>query len=169
MTQITHLADASSPPIACSVSSETIVRAPDPFVKTQTTTQPTQPAVIVHLDDHRPQIDIPADCTTVEAMVEEWERDEKRRALLEQARQWGAETLYRTEGDTVRTLRLRKGWSQVQLASELKTSQSHIARIESGTENVAISTCRRLSVALGVDMNTLDEALRRQEAVGAKA
>jgi transcriptional regulator with XRE-family HTH domain len=65
----------------------------------------------------------------------------------------------------VRALRLRRGWSQSQLAEAIKTSQSHIARIERGTENVTIQTCRRLCAALGIDMNTLDQALRRQEVI----
>jgi transcriptional regulator with XRE-family HTH domain len=64
-------------------------------------------------------------------------------------------------------LRLRKGWSQTQLANELGTSQPHIARIERGTENVTIETCRRLCRVLGIDMNRLDAALRRQEALRA--
>jgi transcriptional regulator with XRE-family HTH domain len=73
-------------------------------------------------------------------------------------------------GDTVKTLRLRRGWSQTQLAEAIGSSQSHVARIERGRENLSIQTCRRLCEALGVDMNTLDAALRRQESLaGTKA
>lgn len=72
---------------------------------------------------------------------------------------------YGEDGDTVRTLRLRKGWSQARLAAELGTSQSHIARIERGTENLTIETCRKLSRALRIDLNTLDRALKRQETI----
>ena len=50
-------------------------------------------------------------------------------------------------------------------AKALGTSQSHVARIERGTENLAIETCRRLCGVLGIDMNTLDQSLRRQEVV----
>jgi hypothetical protein len=32
---------------------------------------------------------------------------------------------------------------------------------------LSIETCRRLCVALGINMNTLDEALRRQESLAA--
>jgi len=65
----------------------------------------------------------------------------------------------------VHTLRLRKGWSQARLAAELGTSQSYIARIERGKENLTVKTCRKLSWALGIDLNTLDQMLRRQEAI----
>jgi len=84
---------------------------------------------------------------------------------LEEARQWVADTLHVEDGDTVRTIRLRKGWSQTRLATEISTSQSHVARIERGTENLAVGTCRKLCSALEIDMNALDKALRHQEAL----
>jgi ribosome-binding protein aMBF1 (putative translation factor) len=111
----------------------------------------------------QPEVETPAKHTAIGDLVAEWNQDETRRAAMEEARRWAAQTLHGHEGDTVRTLRLRKGWSQTQLAEVLGTSQSHVARIERGTENISIDTCRRLSVALDVDMNTLDEALRRRE------
>ncbi len=112
-----------------------------------------------------PPPETPAKHTTISQLVAEWEQDAKGRATLEEGRQWVAGTFYGDDGDTVRTLRLRKGWPQTRLAKELGTSQSHVARIERGTENLAIGTCRRLSKVLGIDMNTLDQALKRQEAI----
>lgn len=111
----------------------------------------------------------PPQHSEIGALVKKWEKDETRRVALEDARRWAAGAFHANDGDTVRTLRLRKGWSQVRLAEEIKTSQSHIARIERGTENVSIDTCRRLCQALDVDMNTLDQALRREAALSAKA
>jgi ribosome-binding protein aMBF1 (putative translation factor) len=105
---------------------------------------------------------------STENLVKNWERNDKRRAALKDARSWIADTFHADDGATVRTLRLRKGWSQMQLAQKLKTSQSHIARIERGTENIAIDTCRRLCRALNVDLNTLDEALQKQESIAIK-
>lgn len=107
----------------------------------------------------------PAKHPPIGDLVGQWEQNDKRRAALEEARRWVAETFHGEEGDTVRTLRLRKGWSQARLAKELGTSQPHIARIERGTENLAIETCRKLCIALEIDMNALDQALRRQEAI----
>ncbi len=112
-----------------------------------------------------PPPEAPAKHTSVSQLANEWEQDARSRTALKEGRQWVADTFYGEDGDTVRTLRLRKGWSQTRLAEELATSQSHVARIERGTENLTIETCRKLSRALGVDLNTLDQALKRQEAI----
>ena len=105
----------------------------------------------------------PTKHTAIGDLIEKWDNDTKRKTTLEEARRWANETFHSNEGDTVRTLRLRKGWSQTQLSQELGTSQSHIARIERGTENITIETCRKLCQALGIDLTTLDQALRHQE------
>lgn len=112
-----------------------------------------------------PAVPTPEKHTSIGDLVTKWDKDEKRRAAMEEARRWAADTLHGEDGDTLRTLRLRKGWSQVQLAERLSTSQSHVARMERGTENLAISTCRRLCEVFGIDMNTLDRVLVRQEAI----
>lgn len=131
-------------------------------------TSVAHPCVIFQFEDRANRwVDTPSQHTAINDLVGTWSKNEKRRAALEQARQWVADSFHGEDGDTVRTLRLRKGWSQAQLATNLGTSQSHVARIERGTENLAIETCRRLCVALGVNMNTLDEALRRQESLAA--
>ena len=116
------------------------------------------------LDEYtRPTSATPPKHTPIHELIADWEQDGKRRAAMEEARRWAASALHGDKCDTVRTLRLSKGWSQARLAEEMGTSQSHVARIERGTENVAIGTCRRLAMALAVDMNALDQALRRQE------
>lgn len=122
--------------------------------------------VVFRIDDYATRgVGTPPKHVAVGEMVAKWEKDEKRRKAIEEARGWIADTFHAEDGDTVRTLRLRKGWSQVQFARALGTSQSHVARIERGTENLAIETCRRLCSVLDIDMNTLDQALRRQEAI----
>lgn len=119
---------------------------------------------VINITDYRKaQVAIPPNCHPISKVAAEWAQNEQRRQMLAEARQWLANTFHGQDGDTVRALRLRRGWSQSQLAEAIKTSQSHIARIERGTENVTIQTCRRLCVALAIDMNTLDQALRRQE------
>jgi len=131
-------------------------------------TSAVQPCVVFRFEDHAiPKAETPTRHKSINDLVGKWSKDEKRRAALEQARRWVADSFHSQDGDTVRTLRLRKGWSQAQLAAELGTSQPHIARIERGTENLTIDTCRRLCMALGIDMNTLDAALRRQESLAA--
>ena len=108
---------------------------------------------------------VPENYLSIDDLVSEFESDEETSVALERGRRWVADAFYDDNGDTVRTLRLRKGWSQTQLAVALATSQSHVARIERGTENIYIATCRKLCKALEVDMNTLDESLQRQEAI----
>ncbi len=107
--------------------------------------------------------EVPASYTSIDDLVNELESDAGRKAAIEKGRWWVAETFYGDDGATVRTMRLKKGWSQAVLAKEIGTSQSHVARIERGTENLAIRTCRKLCNALEIDMNTLDLALQRQE------
>lgn len=122
--------------------------------------------VVFMFDDRTARaVETPPNYVAIGDLVTKWETDDTRRKAIEEARGWIADTFHAEDGDTVRTLRLRKGWSQVQLAKELGTSQSHVARIERGTENLAIETCRRLCGVLGIDMNTLDQALRRQEVI----
>jgi len=109
----------------------------------------------------------PAKHTTIGQLVADWEKDDQGRAALESGRRWVADAFYDQEGETVRALRLRRGWSQTRLAEALGTSQSHIARIERGRENLTIATCRKLASVLEIDLNTLNQALERQEAIAA--
>ena len=108
---------------------------------------------------------VPAKHRSIRDLIGQWETDEKKRVALEEGRRWIADTFHGDDGETVRSLRLRRGWSQTRLAEAMATSQSHVARIERGTENLTIETCRKLSAALGIDLNTLDLALKRQEAI----
>lgn len=112
-----------------------------------------------------PQSQTPARYTSIRELMGQWEQDKGKRIALEEGRRWIADTFYGEDGDTVRTLRLKNGWSQTRLAEALGTSQSHVARIERGTENLTIETCRKLAMALGIDLNMLDQVLRRQEAI----
>lgn len=109
------------------------------------------------------QVPVPKDYLSADDLVREFAVDDDSRAALERGRRWVADAFFADDGDTVRTLRLRKGWSQSQLAKALGTSQSHVARIERGSENLYIGTCRKICSALAIDMNTLDQLLRRQE------
>lgn len=108
---------------------------------------------------------VPGDYISTEDLLAQFESCGEPTAVFQKSRGWIADTFYGEDGDTVRTLRLRKGWSQSRLAEALATSQSHVARIERGTENLTIDTCRRLCKALEIDMNSLDTALQRQESI----
>jgi len=106
--------------------------------------------------------DAPAGFITMNSFMAKMEEDPEKAVLLAKARKSVANSRSASSVQTVRDLRLGRGISQAQLAKLAQTSQSHIARIEKGTENLAISTCRKLCRVLGVDMNTLNQALVAQ-------
>lgn len=87
---------------------------------------------------------------------------------LTDARKWVAGQMYGHEAPTLKRLRLERGLSQQRLAELIGSKQSHISRIERGTEDIQKSVMRKLRDALGIDMNTLDAALAEQEALLAK-
>lgn len=162
MTPATPSASASSAPTK---SFDKVISQPGAEVAAGETTSRIRCQVYA-IDTHiaAPAL-VPAKHTAIRDLIGQWEADEKKRAALEEGRHWVADTFHGDDGETVRTLRLRKGWSQTRLAETLGTSQSHVARIERGTENLTIETCRKLSAVLGIDLNTLDLALKRQEAI----
>lgn len=165
MTQVTPALAASSPP---TLTYERFVGQAGVVAVAATATTDIQPCAVFRIEDRAGGGgEVPQRHKSVADLVSRWSTDDARRVALEEARAWVADTFLGDDGETVRSLRLGKGWSQAQLASEMGTSQPHIARIERGTENVAIETCRRLAKALGVDMNSIDSALRRQEILAA--
>lgn len=107
---------------------------------------------------------IPRGYRALDSIVADLERDPKWRQELKHAKSWMAETVLAGRPVTLRTLRLQRGMSQAQLAEVIGTQQPYIARIESGSADLRLETCRRLADALGVDLNTLDQALQRQRA-----
>lgn len=121
----------------------------------------TRPSGAVHyLVPQQKNEPIPEAYTTIDDLVADFERDPAMRGELLDARRWVADSVLAGKPVTLRTLRLRKGLSQAQLAEAIGTQQPHIARIESGQADMRLETCRRIAQVLGVDLNTLDQALR---------
>lgn len=79
-----------------------------------------------------------------------------------EARASVAEALYPEDGITLKTLRMKAGFTQTQLAAALETSQPHIARMETGRQEPVMSTCRKLGVVFGVSLDIISAALERQ-------
>lgn len=98
-------------------------------------------------------------------LIDKYEKHENRREALSNARRWLAAVVQEEDRETIRTLRLKKGWSQSRLATEINTSQPHIARIECGKANLFLNTCRKLCNAFDIDMNTLDRALKNTQEI----
>lgn len=103
--------------------------------------------------------------TAFSKLMARLESSEEHSQGLSEARQWIANDLLADEGDTVRTLRLRKNLSQKQFADLLGTTQAQVARIEKGNVDLHRSTCKRLREVLGVSADTLEEMLDRQETI----
>jgi DNA-binding XRE family transcriptional regulator len=59
---------------------------------------------------------------------------------------------------TLRSMRLSRGMSQTQLAAKVGTSQSQVARIETGNQDPTIATLARFAVALEASIGEVAEA-----------
>jgi ribosome-binding protein aMBF1 (putative translation factor) len=59
---------------------------------------------------------------------------------------------------TLRSLRLAAGLSQEELATKLQTSQSQVARIESGRQDPHLKTLKRMAEILGVSLHDAVDA-----------
>lgn len=81
---------------------------------------------------------------------------------LTEARQTIAREYYSSSDSPITRLRLQRGWSQKRLADAIGTSQSHVARMESGRENFTIHTLAKVADALGADRSELAADLIRQ-------
>lgn len=97
-----------------------------------------------------PNIPMPPRYADIDEVVARAEKDPRRKAALVRARERLAETAYkgRAKG-SIASIRLKRGWSQNDLSVVMGTSQSHIARIESG-DDVRISTVVKLAAALKI-------------------
>ncbi len=71
-------------------------------------------------------------------------------------------------GERIADLREASGLTQTQLAKKLKTTQSAIARIESGRQNVSTDLLKRVSKALGRNVLTLSPGSLSLEINGGK-
>jgi DNA-binding XRE family transcriptional regulator len=96
------------------------------------------------------------------SFMERRERDPARAKGLAAARASLADALYPDDGVTLKTLRLKAGFTQIQLAAALETSQPHVARIESGRQEPNLSTLRKLARVMGVSIDDLISAIDRQ-------
>lgn len=130
------------------------------------TTAPPRAKVLEFPGPAPAEAPIPPGYTTIDQLIVEFERDPAAKEELRRGRQWLAKTVLGDKPQSLRVLRLRKGMSQAQLADAIGTQQPHIARIESGQADVRLETCRRIAQVLGVDLNTLDQALQGEGAKG---
>ena len=98
---------------------------------------------------------VPDAAVDIDKFISDLEKDPESRGLIAQGRQWISRELYEDQPRSLKYLRLAKGLSQAQLASLVGTSQSHIARLESGTTEPQVSTVLKLADALAMEANEL--------------
>lgn len=96
------------------------------------------------------------------ALVRDFEMDGTKAEHLARARQNLSAMLYEDEPDTLSAIRLSAGLSQNQLAERINTSQSYIARLESGRNDPGTDMVARIANALGVDEAVAFLAIRKQ-------
>ncbi len=71
-------------------------------------------------------------------------------------------------GTRIADIRKAQGLTQSALAKKIKTTQSAIARLESGKQNVSTDTLKKLSLALGKNLVTLSPGTVSLEIVGGR-
>jgi DNA-binding Xre family transcriptional regulator len=97
-------------------------------------------------------------------VVAEIESSAEGREGLRLARQNVGKQHYTSSDSPIARLRLDRGWSQQRLADVVGTSQSHIARMESGRD-VMVATLSRIARALDADAGDLAaEVIRKMPA-----
>jgi transcriptional regulator with XRE-family HTH domain len=62
-------------------------------------------------------------------------------------------------GDTVRALRLKRGWSQDVFADKSGLNRAHVGEVERGESNVTIQTLKTIAETLGVKITDLLKGL----------
>jgi len=110
-----------------------------------------------------PQSKLAQKHTEFDDLLAELERDPKSAEELAEGARWVGKEFYSGDGLTIKTARLRKGYSQQQLATILGTSQPHIASIERGQKEIYLSTAVKLCEVLGVSLEDLPAMIRQQE------
>jgi len=68
-------------------------------------------------------------------------------------------------GRVVERLRVERGWTQAQLAKAVKTSQSAIHRIEKGHQNISLDLTKKLSVALGGQILSVNDSVTQSYSI----
>lgn len=102
---------------------------------------------------------LPEGFVDIDDLVAEQEKDPVARQAIAEGRQAVADEYYAGETRPLAWYRLKKGWSQKDLAARLSTSQSYIARLEAGAIDPQVSTLQRLAVVFEVPAAALLESI----------
>jgi DNA-binding XRE family transcriptional regulator len=123
----------------------------------------TQPSVSVIANEAQPveveiateNLNVPVRAVSVRNRLAVLEADPRRAKLLQEARRSlsGSGVI---EKNSLKQLRLSRGYSQEQLAKLMGSTQAQVAKLEAGRPDVRLSTVVKIAAALGV--SSLDVA-----------
>lgn len=131
----------------------------------QVSSTAVKPGAVVHLEFSVKPTPLSQKNSRFKGLLERISSDSNLRSEIQDARAWVADTLLDPEGETIRSLRLKKGWSQQDFADRLLTTQAQVARIEKGNTDPRRSTCKKIREVLGITAEKLDEIMERQERI----
>lgn len=80
--------------------------------------------------------------------------------MRESRRELATEIVLNVGSETLRTIRLRAGLSQRELASRIQSSQPHISALEAGKEGMSLDFADKLAVALGTNIQVILDATK---------
>ena len=58
-------------------------------------------------------------------------------------------------GNKIREQRIKKGWTQEQLAFETDLHRAYIGQIERGEKNIGLQNLEKIATALGIELSEL--------------
>jgi len=119
--------------------------------------------VVIHTSFEPALAPLPAGFSDIDDFIDELEQEQRGREDMADSRRWLADEFYQRD-ETLASLRLQAGLSQAQLADKLSTSQSQVAKLESGRHDPQLTTLERLSKFLGVDLMTVVNAVQNTRA-----
>lgn len=82
---------------------------------------------------------------------------------LSEGRKWVADTFFDGQQNSLKTLRLRAGFSQAQLAAKIGMKQPNICEFEAGKRKPNIDTLMRLADTLGTTTDVVLKAINLSE------
>lgn len=134
-----------------------IKRLSDPTPNTRTL--PAKAKVFYGSFEQRPE-PLPAEYREIDERIAQSEAQADRKTKIMEARRKIAQAFY-ADSPSLAAMRLKNGLSQAALAKLVGTSQSHIARLEKGEDDIRLSTARRLADALDADLETIANSLKK--------
>lgn len=96
----------------------------------------------------------------IDDLVASFSKDAEAVEAISEGRKWVADQYYQGQ-ETLKALRIQKGLSQKQLADLMSSQQSHVSRLEKGTEDVRLSTMIKLAEVLNENLDAIVRVMRK--------